>query len=288
MNKKIIGLSIAIGSVMLFTTAFADTAGSSGYDAYKSAIKNTLSAKNLAESAVITVTDNGKVIANVNNTAKLSLENKTTSNVSTVKVGGQTKTIESYKQDGKEIKKSSDSDIYNVLTKEEDKEKAASEPEGKGINPAKIKDGEMLLDALVGNLQNYVSVVNQSDGTKDISAQLSDSQIPALENTVASLLVKRASGGEIEAGRKNDPEELKRIVLQSMPQLVDNIRIDTLNLKAEVNKDNYIVSQVAEVTISGKDAIGTVHEITMNLNMNLSDFNTTTPDKIDLTGKQIK
>ena len=286
MNKKIIatGLSIAIGSTMLITTAFANTTSTSGYDAYKSAIKKTLTAKNFTESATITLKDNGNVIASGDNTAKLGIDNKTASVSATINAGGQTNTIESYKQDGKSIFKSSDSPVYNVMNEGQRKNNITQQ---EGINATKLKDGEMLLDALVGNLQNYVTLDNKTDGTKDVSVQLSDSQLPAVVNAAASIVVKNAANGEDRIHQENGETALAKNVLQSMPKLVDNIRVDNVSMQAQIDKDNNIVNQVIDVTVSGKDANGTDHTITADINMNLSQFNNTTPDKIDLTGKQV-
>lgn len=290
MNKKIIvtGLSIAIGTTMLITTAFASTATTSGYDAYKSAIKNTLTAKNFTENATITLKDNGTVIASADNTAKLGINNKAASVSATINAGGQTNTIESYQQDGKSIFKSSDSQTYTVKNEDQrKKESPNSSADKEGINATKLKDGEMLLDALVGNLQNYVTLDNNADGTKEVSVQLSDSQLPAVVNAAASIVVKNAASGEERFHGGNGETGIAKNVIQNMPKLTDNIRVDNVSLKAQIDKDNNIVNQVIDITVSGKDANGTDHTVTADINMNLSQFNNTTPDKIDLTGKQV-
>jgi hypothetical protein len=47
-------------------------------------------------------------------------------------------------------------------------------------------------------------------------------------------------------------------------------------------------NQVAKIVLSGKDASNVIHSITIDAALNLSNINTTTPDTVDLTGKQIK
>lgn len=291
MNKKIVatGLSIAIGSSLLITTAFASNT-TSGYDSYKSAIKNTLTAKNLTENATITLKDNGNVIATVDDTAKLGIDSKTASVNATINAAGQTTSIESYKQDGQSIFKSSDSSTYDVKSETQRKrDTQKNNPSSNGIDSTKLKDGEMLLDALVGNLQNYVTLNNSSDGSKTVSVQLSDGQLPAAVNAAASILVKNVSNrsGSERFEQDNGDISLLKNVTQNMPKLVDNIRIDNVNLNAQIDKDNNITQQIIDITISGKDANGADHIFTADINMNLSQFNSTTPDKIDLTGKQV-
>ena len=290
MNKKsiAIGLSIALGSTMLITTAFANTTGETGYDTYKSAIKNTLIAKNFTENAVITVKDNGNVIASVNNSSKLSLDNNAVSGSTSINAGGQTYTIETYNQDGKAIFKSSDNPVYNVMTKDQNsKEFKNKKSENEGLNSTKLNDGELLVDALVGNLQNYVTLDNKSDGSKEISASLSDNQLPAVVNAAASIVVKNAANEGNRMGMEKGDAAFTKNIINSIPKLVDNIRVENVSLKAQINPDNYIVNQVINIIISGKDANGTVHTITADIDMNMLQFNNTTPDQIDLTGKQV-
>ena len=73
-----------------------------------------------------------------------------------------------------------------------------------------------------------------------------------------------------------------------MPKLTSDISIDSADMKAELDKDNFITSQVGNIVISGKDADGNSHSITVNIDMSMSGFNSTTPDTVDLTGKQVK
>ncbi|MDP4180730.1 MAG: hypothetical protein Q8942_06535 [Bacillota bacterium] len=290
MKKKyaLTGLSIAVGGVMLVTSAFASATGSTGYDTYKSAIKSTLTSKNFTENGTIIVKDNGKEFSNINNTIKENTAKESLSQNTVIKIGGQTKTLETYWQDGKTVSKDSTSNIYSVRTINKNKKFNGNKAEIGKIDSSKLNDGEMLLDALVGNLQNYVTLDSKEDGTKDVAITLTDSQIPAVANAAASILVKNLANNDNEMGREKDFSSLKKDIVGSIPKLESDIRIDNVSLKAEISKDNYITSQVADVSISGKDAEGIVHAITLDLNLNLSQFNNTTPDKVDLTGKQVK
>ncbi|MDP4127073.1 MAG: hypothetical protein Q8912_09035, partial [Bacillota bacterium] len=67
-----------------------------------------------------------------------------------------------------------------------------------------------------------------------------------------------------------------------------DINVETVTSTGNINKDDIITSQNAQIVVSGKDAQGTQHTLTFNLDLNLSNINATTPDKIDLTGKNVK
>ena len=171
MNKKIamVGISIAVGSAMLFATAFSAMAGNSGYDTYKSAIKNTLTAKSYGVDMKVSITDNGSALINADYAVKRNSDSGNMSQNITVKSGDSTKSTETYGQDGKTITKSSDSDVYNVMTLPTEKTGAAGKIRERSLqgkmDPQAIQDDEKILDALVGNLQNYVLVDSKTDGT---------------------------------------------------------------------------------------------------------------------------
>ncbi|MNC68435.1 hypothetical protein D3C75_1190300 [compost metagenome] len=73
-----------------------------------------------------------------------------------------------------------------------------------------------------------------------------------------------------------------------MPQLTQNIKIDKVSVKADVNASNLIVHQEGDLTVSGEDANGQKHQITLHLQADLSGYNSTAPDVIDLAGKTVQ
>ena len=61
-----------------------------------------------------------------------------------------------------------------------------------------------------------------------------------------------------------------------MPELVNNINIDNLELKATVDAQDRLIEQTLEVAISGVDASGYAHILATSIDLNLSEFNQTT------------
>ncbi|UUZ95625.1 hypothetical protein LJK87_14985 [Paenibacillus sp. P25] len=55
-----------------------------------------------------------------------------------------------------------------------------------------------------------------------------------------------------------------------------------------MDASNHIVEQDAVLTLTGKDASGTAHEVVIDAKLGLSGFDSTTPDQVDLTGKQVQ
>lgn len=284
MNKKLaIGISIIAGGALMASTALASASGSAGYDAYKAAFKNTRTAASATGTATITVTDNGKVIIQSNDAVKANLQNRTMSGTFEVVFNDQSKTITVYRQNDQTITKASDSDVYNVITGRPGKHIKAADVDKH--DPALAKDVENIVDLLVGNYQNYITLDNNPDGTKEVSFALAESQVTPLVNAVASLAIRE---GLQEAAKKHSANPVEAAIQAQIPKLVEDIRVANVDVKASINEQDFITKQTADITITGKDAAGQRHEVVVSVDLNLTDINNTTPDTIDLTGKTVK
>jgi hypothetical protein len=276
-----------LGSLMLSATAYAAISGTSGYDVYKQALKNTYAVSSMTPKTEVTVKDNGNLLIKAATTTKLDKTNQAMSNTMTIVSGDLEKTLDIYNQDGKTITKSSDSSVYTVT--EPGMERKHQNDQWKQEDPGRIKDIENVADALVGNVQNYITLNENSDGTKEVSLKLADSQVSPVINALASLVVKNADrqGGH---GMYNDKADTAFItgLRDKLPKLVDNIRVSTADLDATVSKDNLIQNQAENLVITGTDANGQNHELAISVTTGFTGFNSTTPDKVDLTGKQVK
>jgi hypothetical protein len=273
--------AIGISSVVMVTSGFAAMASTSGYTVYKDAIKATQSLNSVALSGGITLKDNGTSLVNVTGSVKADLAKETQSGSATIDNSGKKQTVEIYKQSNQTITKSSNSDVYYQELERQGKHKD-EKPESKQI-PQEV---ENIIDSLVGNLQNSVTLDNKADGTKQVTLSLSNAQLPPVVNAVGSLLIKNA------LDEKQGHQKIDKVpgidFAPSLPALTQNIRIDQIDIKADINASNFIQHQEAAITVSGKDAAGVSHQVVLQLNADLSGFNATTPDTIDLTGKNVK
>ncbi|SFL31243.1 hypothetical protein SAMN03159341_10518 [Paenibacillus sp. 1_12] len=300
MNKKLalIGTGVTVGSILLFTSAYAGMAASSGYDSYKTAIKTTVAAKSVTQAITVTVQDNGKNLIGVNGTVKKSKDSHAVSADMTIKGGGTEQTLKVYNTDGKTVMKTGNSDTYKVMEgksgTEHPNKAGKSQKESSGQEQADRfnKEAENLIDALVGNLQQYVTENPAANGAKEIRLSLAGNQIPTAVNAIGSFLVKQAShdSSQFTADKSfktpfgTDFSALK----QSLPQLSQDVAITKVDLQASVDGNSYITNQKANLTIEGKDASGTAHILVISIDLGLSGVNATTPDSVDLTGKQVE
>lgn len=291
MNKKIglLGTSFAVGSALLVTSAFAGIGDAQGYDAYKSAVKATVAAQNMTEKVTVSVKNNGSELLHINSTSKTDKVNRTASADITVSNGTIQQALSVYRQDGKQIIKASDSDVY-VVAGSGKQFKDRAKQENSGSKDELIKsEVENVVDALVGNLKNYVTLSPQTDGTKAIDVQLSASQIPAVANAVSSLFIKAAVNEDHPHKELNSTlgSGLAQ-VKNSLPKLTQNIQIKEVDIHAIVNEQNQITNQTLNIVLSGEDAGGAAHDVAVQADIGLSDLSTTVPDKVNLEGKQVQ
>lgn len=293
MNKKLamIGTGVAVGSMLLISSVYAGVGDAPGYNAYKSAVKNTAAVDNVTQKVNVSVEDNGKLLFQVNSTLKADKTNQNGSASVTLTSGTTEQSIQFYKQDDKKIIKTSDSETYKILDldHEQGKFKEYRKHEVQH-DPAFAQEVENVIDTLAGNLKNYV-ILQENGTSKDIQLHLSGSQIPAAVNAVGSLFIKE-SGRRHNEEMKFNPSDTLGVnvnnIKDSLPQLTSDIKIETVNLDASVNADNLITSQAAVIKITGKDSQGAEHQVNVKLGVGLSDFDSTTPDTVDLTGKQVE
>ena len=270
-------LSFAIGTLMFSTTAMAEVVSKTGYDQLKDSVKYTadscttkLSSYTMDVSFVIK--DNGTTVYSESDLNKYNVSKQITENTST-NIQGKVKRENYYYSDKNGfINKNSNQNIYYVNEYDKAQEVKSF------TNPFKEKtagDVERILDALVGNLKDAVVVTQNSDGSKELSGSLNESQIPALVNAVVSFQSKSVFN-------TNPNEE------SYMPKITNDIFVKDVMGKMTVGKDGVIRSVLGTGTISGKDENGKEHKVTFELLGKLSNINSTVVNKPDLTGKKVQ
>lgn len=286
MRKKWLtaGVGFGIGAVMLLVSGYSALAETSGYDVYKAALKNTKAQTSLSANVDLTITDNGTKLLVGNAKIKLSHELNTGSVEANFDNGTQKHTLNVFRQDGKIIFKSGDQAVYQVM------EHNTSEWQHEGVSQNPPKEVEQVFDALMGNMRELATVENESDGGKQAALHLTGSEIPAVANVLGTLVVSKVVGGDgWDHGKWNHagnssfaPSDMK----VNLPKLTDNIKIEKINLDARINPDHVLEQQTAEINITGTDDSGKNHGLNIQVHVDFSDFNQTTPERIDLTGKQ--
>ncbi|PEL13690.1 hypothetical protein [Bacillus sp. AFS017336] len=288
MKKKnlMILSSLTIGGALLGGTVFANASQVSGYEAYKEAVIQTKQLTNETVTLHVAVKDNGTQLFNASTNIKQNQKENASSSTKTVTVGTKSVTIDSYNQGGKEITKSSSSNQYLVHENEFEKFKDHHDQ----LNPQIQKSVGVIIDSLVGNMKDNVTA-NQ-DGSK-LTIAMDKNQVTPLVNAFASIALTKAGESHHEMDNNKeynkdeqftDVENFKNLI----PQLQSDITINSVKSNVDLNQNKIINHQDAVIVINGTDAKGKAHSIEINVNLDLSNINKTTPDNINLSGKKVK
>ncbi|WP_088188456.1 hypothetical protein [Desulfosporosinus sp. FKA] len=283
MNKKTIAMaaSLAIGGSLLFGAVLTNASQLSGYEAYKNAINDTKNVQNETIDLTASITDNGNSLASINSNLKRNESSNAMSEVTTFKSANATQTFSSYEQDGKRIIKNSNSDQY--LVRDDNHAIAVKDTQ----NPVVEKSMGVVIDTLVGSMQNKVTTTDNADGTKTVAINIGENDVTPLVNALTSLAFtaeNHRGSYQNTSNEKNNIKDFKDLI----PQLQNDIKVVSVNSTGNINSNDIITNQTATIVVSGTDAQGTQHQLTFKIDLNLSNINSTTPDKVDLTGKQVK
>lgn len=295
-NRKLLtaGLGVGISSIVLLTNAYtvmADT--SSGYDLYKSAIKQTHATKSITADVNVSLTDNGKELLAVQGKVKNEEAANLGSGSMNIKANGAAHTVQFYRQADQVVLKTDDSDSYKVIkpdANEQHQWKQHHNANDDGTHPG----AEKVIDALMTNLQNDIQVTQASGGGKEVSLHLTQQQISPVVQALASVVLQHAANHH-ELATDGGQDELERHAPQfaqdlkpELPKLTQDIVVKQVDVKAEITQDNYVGQQEATLTVSGKDDSGASHEMVLTVHTDLSNVGDTKADTIDLTGKKVE
>lgn len=273
-KKTAMLVSFTLGTLLLATTALADIATKSGYDQLKDALRVTAEQSSekfdsFTMDRSIALKDNGKTLMTSNEISKYDRSKNASETISTgANLNGPKGTYQTYSDKTTDIRVSdSDPTYYVTEYSQRRKEEFFSNP----FKEDRADDVEKIVDAVVGSLKDHVVVTENQDGSKGLAGSLTEVQIPSLVNAVASFQVKQEFNGRQDI----------------LPHLTKDVFVKEVKGAAKINKDGVMESILGTAVLSGKDEQGTVHEISLEVLIKMSDINSTTVTKPDLTGKKV-
>ncbi|ADL50429.1 hypothetical protein [Clostridium cellulovorans] len=280
-KKRLIALSLIIGSTLFVSTALAEINSKSGYEQGKDILKYTASQlyegsiKSYTIETETTLLDNDDIMEKQNEVKKYDIVNKRMEDTSTQLKNGQQVKYYFYKDLNKDISYDKSSDTYYVTQ--------FSEPQSidyLGKNPFKqqyASDFEKIADAVVGNLKDYVVVSERPDGSKMLSGAISKTQIPALVNAISSYLMK---------------QELSNTYDQEKQAYVDrglkDVFVKAVKGSANVSKSGIVESVNIDTLISARDDKEEFHIFTLKTVIKVKDLNSTVVNEPNLKEKTVQ
>lgn len=304
MNKKIVmAVSVAVGAVMLTTSAFANFVNASGYNSCKSALKNMIGDRNHTYdmSFEMVIDDTSIGTAKYRELLNMDSENAKFNRIYSSEDADFRVQENSYFQDGERISKTIYEDLktgeteinrYNGGEYYIDDEDPCvgylfeiDDGEDRKKLDKVIRFMELGCDLIVGDLKNNVILID-SDDTKDTYAiDLAGYQIPEIISTGMSVIFAEGNSYYTEHPYDNVQElwNDNPIALLGTDPVIDGGKATV-----SVDKEGRLSNLHGELSVSGTDPFGDDHTLKVTIDINGSDYGTTEPERIDLTGKVVE
>lgn len=296
MKKKwlTLGVPFSLAAILLMASGFSAASGTSGYEAYKAALKNNMTVKSGTSDVKVTITDNGTKLLDMNSQFKADMAAEAVQGTLNIDNGEVNHSLAVFGQDEQFIFKSGEDDTYWLMDHSDKDDYNNPHWKNDGEHPP-IDGVERLVYALLGNLQHQVKLESKSDGSGLISLNLTEDQIHPAVNALGSLMVKKS--GMVKE-KKNEHENRPDWVQEfcplggdfkvNFPVLTEDIRLVKLEVKAEVTPEQYLSRQTMTAEITGTDEQGKFHTVVVEMDAGMSDLDRTVVESIDLTGKKVQ
>ncbi|PZE19883.1 hypothetical protein [Paenibacillus xerothermodurans] len=282
-KKTITALSFTLGACVFVSTAFADTLLGSGYDQLKASAKYTAAQMeqglgNYTIEALYELKDNDQTLIQSSLSKKIDSQKQASENTTvTQNFNGETATSYFYADPKLVISNRGTQDKYYVTEFTDDADRGDINKFTNPFNEKGAPEIEKIVDAVVGNLKDYVQPEERADGGRVYTGSLSEAQVPAVVNAVSSFGIKQMMN---ERGHMQQQSKL--------PDIESDVFVKKVVGTAVENKSGILESVTSDVVLSGKDKNGVQHDLTLNVVFKLSNIGTTKITLPDLTGANVE
>ncbi len=299
MKKKLPIIIALVAAVSLFSiSALAFTNNQTGYDTLKEALKSAKHFENGTFDVQIQVTDNEQVLVGANVVGKVDHTSKSASGQMVITANNLTKTADFYQQDDTTLMVDVDNDLYYQIDDSQNQGKGHGRNYHENYDTENYKmtaSQEAFIDYLAGDLKNQVSLTENADGSKNVTLDLTGENIPVALNLMIS-----AAASEEGMHHRNVQDQHHEMMLDMpffqgfenletlMPELKEDVKVTAILVALTLDSENQITGFDSSITLVGKDASGTAHDVTAKLSGKVSDVDETVVDTIDLTGKDVQ
>ncbi|WP_105617086.1 hypothetical protein [Vallitalea okinawensis] len=281
-------LVVLVLSLSLFTVAvMAGSNPLAGYESFKEVLKAQNESKELSNGTMkttVVISDNGENILSIDADFQADQVNELASGSVSLSTQDQNKDLDFYGVDNTfYIIDESENGYY--MSQHEKSEEAYE------YEMAKEKEWsvaqEELMDYLVGDLkEQFVETINE-DGSRVITVELKEDEIPQIVNLLAAIEPSEHDNmgeyeDEYDAQLENYPF-LKDFdsIHESLPQLVNNKEINLIYLSLYVDADYQVNGVDFKINATGTDEDGESHDVFVTVNTIIQDKDTTVVDTID-------
>ncbi|MDH6350379.1 MULTISPECIES: hypothetical protein [Brevibacillus] len=275
-----VALAVGIGGGATWGMSVSAQADNGALESYKSALKQTKEAGSLTAHAHLELTDNQTKLFAVDGVAKVDHEQKLGSVDGTYVDANGEGSFQAFREPTQMVFKKGDRDLYRVM-EAMDWQQQQPEQDQHAMSSAMI---EQVHKTLFGSMEKWTTMENLPDGGKRVSLKLDEEQMPVFAKMLGPIMYAKI----VERSQEARAGEAEKGLALELPALQEDVHLEQVVLNATINEQNQIEQQTAKVELVGTDASGVVHTLQLTVDVRLSDLAATTPERVDLTGKQVE
>lgn len=275
---------LAAGAVLLSGAVFANYENANGYTNYKNAVKGMLDQTNFSIDAEMRAEIDGEMLLSLDGTFKQS-ENGTSTFSTAQAIGEEANISKNTVQDGWGVSIGKYGNYTNWYFNKKDNPKGRFiDEEDRNVVDKVVNFAEILADTMVGDLKNNFVMVDSKDGNKSYQVSLAGSQVPELVRSGMSVLFATVKNerygnyyGDDEINSVDGLLWTKMLAGEQDPFIKEATCFLTLDSEGRLIKNDL------KGTMTGYDKNGNTHDLTVTIALNLYDYGTTAPERIDLS-----
>lgn len=289
---------LGLGVVILSAAVFANYDNANGYTDYKNALKQIPFEENVSVDLTASLLYDGEEMASADMTYRYDHDGAISRADSTTETSADSRgsSSRSYTENGitySEYTSTRDDGTqwHNVSA---DSYRYSNEvgllgvsEEDQPVMGKMIRVVELMADAFVGDIKNNFVLTEKTDDSKSYSVSLTESQIPEIVNAGVSLVASSmaAAQNNITVNGGDYPgadldRKMNEIMCNEQEPYVSAATCDlTLNAQGK------LTANTLTGTLTGFDAAGAAHELTVKIDVSLYDYGTTEIQPMDfITG----
>lgn len=284
MKKKLLSVTVALTVLLLGAGFYTALASSSGYEAYKEALKETHKMKNGVANIDLKISNNGELLQDLTVQSAFNLEEQRSVANINVNTLGENVQMEIYKEEKHVYIKNAETDTTYVIESDRDPSELKEKHE-RFHNKELLTIAELVVDTLTSPLHD--SFVMGSDNS--ISINMTNDEMPEVIQAIGAYMVKKSfeHHANIEMTTDDYPF-LTNTYKQVLPALTDEINFEEIKVDVQLNKDGTMKNQQAFFRISGKDQDGKLNTIEVQFNIGLENMNETNIAPFSAEGKKLE
>lgn len=272
MKRNTLTLIVALVlGLSLFTVAtVAAGTTNEGYEKFKEYFKSydKEDREHGAGTVTVTVVDNGETVVDAEGEFVGSKEDKEGSGTLNATIDGVEKSFEFYKtDDAMYVIDLLDGGNYELIGTDEYDEYDYDEDRYDRKDHSMTAVEEEILDYIVGDLKDNFAATENADGSITFDFNMEREEVPTLVN----LMVKAGSAAEHRSSDRDKQEHLDQfpfldgIEADLMSDLVEDVQIEALSVSMTLDSEDQMNAMDFSISISGKEANGTYHDITVSV-----------------------